>query len=56
MLTTIALSILGLIVGFIIGKFWRSRKIDETVEKAKQMAKDPGSISTLSKEIADIWK
>lgn len=53
---TIALVVLGLIVGFIVGKFWRSRKIDETVDKAKQMAKNPNSISILSKEIADIWK
>jgi len=45
-----------LIIGFFVGKFWRSRKIDTTVEKAKLMAQNPSAIPNLAKEIADIWK
>ncbi len=52
----IVLCLLCLFIGFLIGKFWRSRKIDTTVEKAKMMAKNPAAIPNLSKEIADLWK
>lgn len=48
--------VLCLIIGFLIGKFWRSRKIDTTIEKAKMMARNPAAIPNLSKEIAEIWK
>jgi len=49
-------AIAGLIVGFIVGKFWRSSKIDQTVAKAKMMADNPSAVSVLAKEIAEIWK
>ena len=49
-------AILGLIVGFIVGKFWKSRKISETVALAKEMAKNPSAIQDKAKEIVEIWK
>jgi len=52
----ILLCLICLVIGFLVGKFWRSRKIDTTIEKAKMMARNPAAIPNLSKEIAEIWK
>jgi len=52
----IVICLMCLTIGFLVGKFWRSRKIDTTIEKAKMMARNPAAIPNLSKEIADLWK
>lgn len=56
MMTTIIVGIVCLVVGFGVGKFWKSRKINETVSLAKQMAKDPSTAKDKIGDIVDIWK
>lgn len=55
-MTIIGIAIVCLIVGFFVGKFWYSRKIDETVRLAKDVVKDPSTIGDKAKQIAEIWK
>ena len=51
----VLIGVVCFIAGFCVAKFWRSRKVNATFEKARMIAKDPSKAVQLGKEIGELW-
>jgi hypothetical protein len=55
MIGQIIIFIVGLVVGFIVGKFWKSRKMSETVGVIKSIDPKAADPKAIVDQLKKIW-